>query len=123
MTHRFSFVVSSVLLSFALAACGGSIAPIPEPDDNGTGNGGGGGGSGTGSSGGTAVCMAYPSCDPGDREVKSCVPDSYCYTRSMCGVQIVCTHGDTPGSDALTRLLREGLQRAGIDVRAIGATA
>jgi UPF0271 protein len=34
-------------------------------------------------------------------------------------VQTICTHGDTPGSHELTRLLRQGLEDAGIAVRAI----
>jgi UPF0271 protein len=36
-------------------------------------------------------------------------------------VRTICTHGDTPGSHELTRLLREGLEREGIAVRAVGA--
>jgi UPF0271 protein len=36
-------------------------------------------------------------------------------------VQTICTHGDTPGSHELTRLLREELERSGIVVRACGA--
>jgi UPF0271 protein len=35
-------------------------------------------------------------------------------------VKTICTHGDTPGSHELTRLLREGLEREGIKVRAVG---
>jgi 5-oxoprolinase (ATP-hydrolysing) subunit A len=35
-------------------------------------------------------------------------------------VDTICTHGDTPGSHELTRLLRAELQREGIDVRAPG---
>jgi 5-oxoprolinase (ATP-hydrolysing) subunit A len=35
-------------------------------------------------------------------------------------IQTICTHGDTPGSHELTRLLREGLVREGIDVTAVG---
>jgi 5-oxoprolinase (ATP-hydrolysing) subunit A len=35
-------------------------------------------------------------------------------------IQTICTHGDTPGSHELTRLLREGLEREGIEVRAPG---
>jgi len=35
-------------------------------------------------------------------------------------VRTICTHGDTPGSHDLTRLLREGLEREGIKVRAVG---
>lgn len=37
-------------------------------------------------------------------------------------VQTICTHGDTAGSHELTRLLREGLEREGIAVRAVGQT-
>jgi 5-oxoprolinase (ATP-hydrolysing) subunit A len=35
-------------------------------------------------------------------------------------VATICTHGDTPGSHELTRRLRNGLERAGIAVRAVG---
>lgn len=35
-------------------------------------------------------------------------------------VKTICTHGDTPGSHELTRLLREGLEREGIKVQAVG---
>jgi UPF0271 protein len=35
-------------------------------------------------------------------------------------VRTICTHGDTPGSHELTRLLREGLEREGIKVHAVG---
>jgi UPF0271 protein len=35
-------------------------------------------------------------------------------------VKTICTHGDTPGSHELTRLLRDGLEREGIVVRAVG---
>jgi UPF0271 protein len=35
-------------------------------------------------------------------------------------VATICTHGDTPGSPELTRRLREGLERAGIKIRAVG---
>jgi UPF0271 protein len=35
-------------------------------------------------------------------------------------VVTLCTHGDTPGSHELTRRLREGLEGAGIAVRAVG---
>jgi UPF0271 protein len=35
-------------------------------------------------------------------------------------VDTLCTHGDTPGAEELTRLLREGLEREGIEVSAIG---
>ena len=38
-------------------------------------------------------------------------------------VETICTHGDTPGSHDLTRRLREGLERAGVTVRAVGAMA
>ena len=34
-------------------------------------------------------------------------------------VDTICTHGDTPGASELTRLLREGLEAAGIPVRAV----
>jgi 5-oxoprolinase (ATP-hydrolysing) subunit A len=36
-------------------------------------------------------------------------------------VRTICTHGDTPGSHRLTQLLRAGLERQGIAVRAVGA--
>jgi lactam utilization protein B len=36
-------------------------------------------------------------------------------------VRTICTHGDTQGSHELTRLLREGLEREGIKVRAVGS--
>ena len=36
-------------------------------------------------------------------------------------VDTICTHGDTPGSHELTRRLREGLEQAGLSVRAVGA--
>ena len=35
-------------------------------------------------------------------------------------VGTICTHGDTPGSAALVRRIRDGLERAGIKVRAAG---
>ena len=35
-------------------------------------------------------------------------------------VATICTHGDTPGSHTLARRVREGLERAGIKVRAVG---
>jgi len=35
-------------------------------------------------------------------------------------VATICTHGDTPGSHALARLIRDGLEQAGIKVRAVG---
>jgi UPF0271 protein len=38
-------------------------------------------------------------------------------------VATICTHGDTPGSHELTRLLRAGLEREGIQVRAQGRPA
>lgn len=38
-------------------------------------------------------------------------------------VDTLCTHGDTPGADELTRLLREGLERAGVQVRAVAGMA
>ena len=36
-------------------------------------------------------------------------------------VDTLCTHGDTPGANELTRLLREGLQREGVAVLPLGA--
>lgn len=38
-------------------------------------------------------------------------------------IDTICTHGDTPGSHELTRRIREGLERAGLTVRAVGAVA
>jgi len=38
-------------------------------------------------------------------------------------VDTICTHGDTPGAQALTRALRTGLERAGVKVAAIAGTA
>jgi UPF0271 protein len=35
-------------------------------------------------------------------------------------VSTICTHGDTPGSHELTRRMREGLEAAGIKIRAVG---
>jgi len=35
-------------------------------------------------------------------------------------VATICTHGDTPGSHALARGIRDGLERAGITIRAVG---
>ena len=35
-------------------------------------------------------------------------------------VDTLCTHGDTPGAHQLTRLLHDGLERAGVTVEAIG---
>jgi len=37
-------------------------------------------------------------------------------------VDTICTHGDTPGAQALTRALRAGLEKAGITVRAVAGT-
>ena len=34
-------------------------------------------------------------------------------------VDTICTHGDTPGAQALTKALRSGLERAGVKVAAI----
>ena len=34
-------------------------------------------------------------------------------------VDTICTHGDTPGAQSLTRALRAGLERAGVRVAAI----
>jgi UPF0271 protein len=34
----------------------------------------------------------------------------------------VCTHGDTPGAHELVRLIREGLERAGVEVRPLGGS-
>ena len=36
-------------------------------------------------------------------------------------VETICTHGDTPGSHGLTRLLREALEGEGMTVRPVGA--
>ena len=33
----------------------------------------------------------------------------------------ICVHGDTPGSDNLAVKIREGLQRAGVTVKAVGS--
>ena len=38
-------------------------------------------------------------------------------------VDTICTHGDTPGSQALTKALRAGLERAGVKVGVIARTA
>lgn len=38
-------------------------------------------------------------------------------------VHTICTHGDTPGAQQLTRLLREGLEREGIAIAPVGAAA
>src|SRR3954447_12588044 len=35
-------------------------------------------------------------------------------------IATICTHGDTPGSHTLARRIRDGLERAGIKVRAVG---
>jgi UPF0271 protein len=40
-------------------------------------------------------------------------------TRIQLCVQTICIHGDTPGSAGLARLLRDGLERAGVGVRAV----
>jgi 5-oxoprolinase (ATP-hydrolysing) subunit A len=37
-------------------------------------------------------------------------------------IDTLCTHGDTPGAQALTHALRAGLQRAGVTVAAIAST-
>jgi UPF0271 protein len=37
-------------------------------------------------------------------------------------VDTICTHGDTPGAQALTRALRTGLQQAGVKVAAVAGT-
>jgi UPF0271 protein len=36
-------------------------------------------------------------------------------------VDTICTHGDTPGSHDLVHRIREALERAGIDIKAVGA--
>jgi UPF0271 protein len=38
-------------------------------------------------------------------------------------VDTICTHGDTPGAQALTKALRAGLERAGVKIAAIARTA
>ncbi len=38
-------------------------------------------------------------------------------------VDTICTHGDTPGAHELTRLLRAGLEREGINVAPVGSAA
>jgi 5-oxoprolinase (ATP-hydrolysing) subunit A len=38
-------------------------------------------------------------------------------------VDTICTHGDTPGAHELTRRIREGLEKAGLVPRALGAAA
>jgi len=38
-------------------------------------------------------------------------------------VDTICTHGDTPGAQALTRALRSGLERAGVRIAAVAGTA
>jgi 5-oxoprolinase (ATP-hydrolysing) subunit A len=38
-------------------------------------------------------------------------------------VQTICTHGDTPGAQALTRAIRAGLARAGVTVAPVSGTA
>ena len=37
-------------------------------------------------------------------------------------IDTICTHGDTPGSHDLTRLIRQSLEHAGLTVRAVGAS-
>lgn len=37
-------------------------------------------------------------------------------------VDTLCTHGDTPGAGELTRLLREGLQREGVEIAPVSRT-
>jgi UPF0271 protein len=36
-------------------------------------------------------------------------------------VDTICTHGDTPGAQSLTRAIRAGLQRAGVTVAAVAS--
>ena len=38
-------------------------------------------------------------------------------------VETICTHGDTPGAQALTRALRAGLERAGIVIAPVGGSS
>jgi len=38
------------------------------------------------------------------------------------GATTVCTHGDTPGAHELVRLIREGLERAGVEVGPLGGS-
>jgi UPF0271 protein len=38
-------------------------------------------------------------------------------------VDTICTHGDTPGAQALTRALRSGLERAGVKVAPVAGIA
>ena len=38
-------------------------------------------------------------------------------------VETICTHGDTPGAQALTRALRAGLERAGIAIAPVGGSS
>lgn len=38
-------------------------------------------------------------------------------------VQTICTHGDTPGAQELTRAIRAGLERAGVTVAPVAGTA
>lgn len=35
-------------------------------------------------------------------------------------VQTICCHGDTPGAERIVRAVREGLDKAGIQVRSLG---
>jgi 5-oxoprolinase (ATP-hydrolysing) subunit A len=37
-------------------------------------------------------------------------------------IDTICTHGDTPGAQSLTRALRAGLERAGVSVAAVAST-
>ena len=36
-------------------------------------------------------------------------------------VDTICTHGDTPGAQELTRALRAGLERAGVTIAAVAS--
>jgi UPF0271 protein len=38
-------------------------------------------------------------------------------------IETLCTHGDTPGAQALTRALREGLERAGVMIAPVGGVS
>jgi UPF0271 protein len=38
-------------------------------------------------------------------------------------VETICTHGDTPGAQALTRALRAGLERAGVTIAPLAVPA
>jgi UPF0271 protein len=37
-------------------------------------------------------------------------------------VETICTHGDTPGAQALTRALRAGLERAGVAIAPVAGS-